>query len=136
MPLPSSKDGVQSLSLDIGKLTTVGSLMTLCELYGILQGCPQVKHYVGGDQCSSCWLIFLNKHATCKKLRFLSTGGRMWSTGIITCMYLQLLIGYIQYHHRQCINCCSSDFNTFQDSEDSMVSPQSMDAEGIHGVIS
>ncbi|XP_065632626.1 uncharacterized protein LOC112040878 isoform X2 [Quercus suber] len=28
-------------------------------------------------------------------------------------LYLQLLIGYIQFHHRQCIN----DFNTFQDSE-------------------
>nr|POF24249.1 putative disease resistance protein rga3 [Quercus suber] len=78
-------------------------------------------------------------------------------------LYLQLLIGYIQFHHRQCINCRSSDFNTFQDSEklkspirknnlklkfdaffpeiklwilDSMVSPQSLDAEGIHGVIS
>ena len=25
------------------------------------------------------------------------------STGTITCMYLQLLIGYIQFHHRQCI---------------------------------
>ncbi|KAF3952604.1 hypothetical protein CMV_021861 [Castanea mollissima] len=39
------------------------------------------------------------------------------STGTITCMYLQLLTGYILYHHRQCINRCSSDFNTFLDSE-------------------
>ncbi|KAK4566173.1 hypothetical protein RGQ29_002408 [Quercus rubra] len=50
-------------------------------------------------------------------LKLLACPFQQASTGTITCMYLQLLIGYIQYHHRQCINCCSSDFNTFQDSE-------------------
>ena len=26
-----------------------------------ISGCTQIKHYVGGDLCSSCWLAFFNK---------------------------------------------------------------------------